>query len=72
MTVNINSIRKRRLPAGDSSDEPLDLTSTRSKRRQLHSLCGAENCGHQTGSVYTDVLFKPELLKTVRGSDGEC
>jgi hypothetical protein len=64
--------RKRQLPL-ESADslEPLDLTSTRSKKRQLHSLCGAKNCGHQSGTVYTDVLFKPELLKTVRGGEGE-
>ena len=52
-------------------EQPLDLTSTRSKKRRLHHMCGAKNCCRQNGSVYTDVLLRPELLKTVKGGGGE-
>ena len=54
-----------------TTEQPLDLTSTRSKKRRLHHMCGAKNCCRQNGSVYTDVLLKPELLKTVKGGGGE-
>lgn len=30
-------------------------------------MCGAKNCCRQNGSVYTDVLLRPELLKAVKG-----
>ena len=69
---NNNGVRKRSLPPldlDDGSSEPLDLTSTRSKKRQLHSVCGAKNCAHQNGNVYSEVLLRPELLKTVRGTE---
>ena len=54
-----------------AAEQPLDLTSTRSKKRRLHHMCGAKNCCRQNGSVYTDVLLRPELLKTVKGGGGE-
>ena len=58
--------------AAAEAEQPLDLTSTRSKKRRLHHMCGAKNCCRQNGSVYTDVLLRPELLKTVKGGGGEC
>ena len=68
VTLNLD---RNPLPQELSAEQPLDLTSTRSKKRRLHSLCGAKNCCRQNGIAYTDVLFKPELLKTVKGGGGE-
>ena len=75
-TADGNNGRKRSADSASENlssilEQPLDLTSTRSKKRRLHHMCGAKNCCRQNGSVYTDVLLKPELLKTVKGGGGE-
>ena len=69
--IDGNSRKRSADPASTEVEQPLDLTSTRSKKRRLHHMCGAKNCCRQNGSVYTDVLLRPELLKTVKGGKGE-
>ena len=46
------------------TEEPLDLSTLKSRKRKTHSNCGARNCCHQRGSSLsnTEVLLNPELF----------